>query len=80
MSGQMVCGCGHRVTAHARDRCLVVWRYPDVLNARPCGCKGVWKPGPEDSRYGRRAEQERAALVAPSRDGLSAGGGDGDEC
>lgn len=56
-----ICGCGHRAADHAAERCQGVWRYPDVLDARPCECKGVWVPSPEDSRYGRWREQERRA-------------------
>ena len=39
-----VCGCGHDVRAHdgPSGACGEWWRYPDVLNARQCGCKRVW--------------------------------------
>lgn len=60
-SGQLICGCGHRIADHDTDHCREWWRQPDVLNARPCGCRGAWRPGPEDSRYSRWADQERQA-------------------
>ena len=66
-SAQWICGCGHRVSDHNATRCLETWRPPDVLNARACGCKGVWKPGPEDSRYQRWRDRERRALREEQR-------------
>jgi hypothetical protein len=40
----MVCGCGHLVTDHNDfdGSCTEWWRYPDVLDTRRCGCKGIW--------------------------------------
>lgn len=61
MSAQRICGCGHPVGAHSAEKCLEMWRPPDVLNARACGCKGVWMPGPNDSRHERWRDQERRA-------------------
>lgn len=41
------CGCGHLVEEHAGGTggCLGVWRYPDVLDARECGCTAVRPTG-----------------------------------
>lgn len=37
-----MCGCGHPAANHTEQGCQEWWRYPDVLDARQCGCKGVW--------------------------------------
>ena len=56
------CGCGHAIKDHDEDRCREVWRYPDVMTPRKCGCKGPWQPVEGDSRYSRWADRERAYL------------------
>lgn len=60
-SGQVLCGCLHLIKDHDEDRCREIWRYPDVLNPRPCGCTGPWRPKKGDSRYGRWVEANRRA-------------------
>jgi hypothetical protein len=45
-----VCGCGHLVSSHDKDGCTEWWRYPDVLDPRPCACDGAWTPRTEIRR------------------------------
>lgn len=40
-----MCGCGHPVHEHRNGgKCQAWWRYPEVLDARQCGCLEVRPP------------------------------------
>lgn len=57
------CGCGHLISDHAPDGpCTQWWRYPDVLDARKCGCLGVWQ---RRDRPAIATESPRSAEQAP---------------
>lgn len=50
------CGCGHLVSEHGeagRGKCAQWWRYPEVLESRPCGCTGVWQRPPSGGSASR---------------------------
>lgn len=65
-----MCGCKHPVSAHAADgKCTEWWRYPDVLDARQCGCVGVWQPTVASQRTFPTASGR--TVTAPGRQHLA---------